>query len=49
MSIKDAELLVYVMLGITAFVEVYVLYLIISTDGRFKKKPDKNKDGNEKR
>lgn len=46
MSIQDVGILVYVMLGITFVVEVYVFYLIISTNKPFQ---EETKDGDRKR
>ncbi|MGM1389548.1 hypothetical protein [Bacillus cereus group sp. BceL293] len=49
MSIKDAEYLALFMLGLTAAVEIWVVFLLISTDARFKKKKEENKDEDQKR
>lgn len=46
MSIQDVGILVYAMLGITFIVEVYVFYLIISTNKPFQ---EETKDGNQNR
>ncbi|WP_186322761.1 hypothetical protein [Bacillus thuringiensis] len=48
MSIETAERLALFTLGLAFFVELFVLYLLITTDERFRKKKEK-KDEDQKR